>query len=519
VVLSRAWKLAIWVGAGRQVTAKGVLRPADVAEVTGAIGVAITGRVRSAADVPALHRSWVVAQAAGQLVVDGGQAVAGSGAVDDPLQAWLAGLDAVLREESQDRSRSGAALACLAVLAVLSADPPPPRERLALESAVYRLLESGDLGSPRAAFTVLHRSRMSVATVLEVLAEFDAVDEQARVTPLGRWAQERLRERVGTPVTPALPAEELLPRLAAAEHDEESWELLTRWCGARPAAEAAAELLRAAATATVPERVAAVDTVAGLGEEAVPAWQAVLDVPELAVHARTILADWQLGPQPDAADQRWLVVECALLALARDGAEAAYHDAGGPDGLANIEHSGHPDEDLLRAALTEFAASGSRGRAFQLKIELTRTRPTVWRRVAVPASITLGDLHALIRVILGWGTDHMHAFTAGDTRYSDPYYGLEDCDDEDLVRLSRVLPKPGAKMIYVYDFGDWWEHTITLEKITAADPAATYPTCLAGHGAAPVEDWNPEYPEDPVPFDRDDINRRLVALTTTAPSR
>jgi hypothetical protein len=516
--MSRAWKLAGWVGTGRKVTAKGVLRPADVAEAAGAIGVKIAGRVRSAADVPGLHQSWVVAQAAGQLVVDGGRAMASPAAVDDPLQAWLAGLDAVLREESQDRSRSGAALVCLAVLAVLSADPPPPREWFQLESAVHRLLESGDLGSARAAFTVLHRGRMPVATVLEVLAEFDAVDEQARVTPLGRWAQERLRERVGTPVTPALPAEELLPRLAAAEHDEESWELLTRWCGARPAAQAAAELLRAAATATVPERVAAVDTVAGLGEEAAPAWQAVLDVPELAVHARTILADWQLGPEPDAADRRWLVVECALLALARDGAEAAYHDSGGPDWLANIEHSGHPGEDVLRAAVTEFAASGSPGRAFQLKIELTRLRPTVWRRVAVPASITLGDLHALIRVILGWGTDHMHAFTVGDTRYSDPFFGLEECDDEETARLSRVLPKPGAKMTYVYDFGDWWEHTITLEKIVDADPAATYPTCLAGHGDAPVEDWDPEYPEDPVPFDRDDINRRLAELTAPASS-
>src|SRR5262249_60004805 len=163
---------------------------------------------------------------------------------------------------------------------------------------------------------------------------------------------------------------------------------------------------------------------AGLGEEAVPAWQAVLDVPELAVHARTILAAWQLGPEPEAAHRRWLMVECALLALARDGAEAAYHDAGGPDWLANIEHSGHPDEDLLRAAVTDFAASGSRGRAFQLKIELIRVRPTVWRRGAVPASITLGDLHALIPVILGWGTDHINAFTVGATPFSHPFFRL-----------------------------------------------------------------------------------------------
>jgi hypothetical protein len=67
-------------------------------------------------------------------------------------------------------------------------------------------------------------------------------------------------------------------------------------------------------------------------------------------------------------------------------------------------------------------------------------------------------------------------------------------------------------MTYVYDFGDRWEHTITLEKVVDADPAVTYPTCLTGRGDAPTEDFNPEDPTDPTPFDRDAINRRLAAL-------
>jgi hypothetical protein len=36
--------------------------------------------------------------------------------------------------------------------------------------------------------------------------------------------------------------------------------------------------------------------------------------------------------------------------------------------------------------------------------------------------------------------------------------------------------------------------------------------CTAGHGDNPPEDYNPEFPEDPVPFDREAINKTLRRL-------
>jgi hypothetical protein len=35
---------------------------------------------------------------------------------------------------------------------------------------------------------------------------------------------------------------------------------------------------------------------------------------------------------------------------------------------------------------------------------------------------------------------------------------------------------------------------------------------VAGRGDAPVEDWNPEFPEESSPFDADELNRRLAGL-------
>jgi len=108
MVVSRARRLAFWVGQGRPVTANGVLRPADVAEAGQVVGVA-TGRVRSAADVAWLHHPWLLAQAVGLLVVEGERAVAGPGTVADPLEGWLAGLEAVLRRSRRTGTGAGRA--------------------------------------------------------------------------------------------------------------------------------------------------------------------------------------------------------------------------------------------------------------------------------------------------------------------------------------------------------------------------------------------------------------------------
>ena len=66
-----AHRLAIWVGEGRRVTPRHVLRPADVPAAARALGIEAPTRVRTAADVVGLHRPWRIAVAVGFLdIVD-----------------------------------------------------------------------------------------------------------------------------------------------------------------------------------------------------------------------------------------------------------------------------------------------------------------------------------------------------------------------------------------------------------------------------------------------------------------
>ena len=53
----------------------------------------------------------------------------------------------------------------------------------------------------------------------------------------------------------------------------------------------------------------------------------------------------------------------------------------------------------------------------QLKITLKKSNPPIFRRVEVPDSFNLADLHTIIQVSMGWDDAHAHQFTVGDQRY------------------------------------------------------------------------------------------------------
>ena len=51
---------------------------------------------------------------------------------------------------------------------------------------------------------------------------------------------------------------------------------------------------------------------------------------------------------------------------------------------------------------------------------------------------------------------------------------MDPVENDRTVRLSEVLRKIGARLIYTYDLGDSWEHATVLEKQLPVDPIASY---------------------------------------------
>jgi hypothetical protein len=106
----------------------------------------------------------------------------------------------------------------------------------------------------------------------------------------------------------------------------------------------------------------------------------------------------------------------------------------------------------------------------QLKIELAWVKPTIWRRILVPESITLGNLHQVLQITFGWGDCHLHEFDFGGERFGipDPEFDWEPVRSETRIQLKTALGGL-ASFKYIYDFGDHWEHRIKVEKKLPGD--------------------------------------------------
>ncbi len=136
-------------------------------------------------------------------------------------------------------------------------------------------------------------------------------------------------------------------------------------------------------------------------------------------------------------------------------------------------------------------ASNSVSQICTVRIELRDTDPLIWRQVEVPTSITLDVLHDVIQIAMGWLDCHLWEFKIGKQRYGLPMdedWGAVPCIEATEVCLRDVL-KPRKTMIdYLYDFGDSWEHHLTVTDIRQGKPGVPYPRYIGGEWTGPPED-------------------------------
>jgi len=226
-----------------------------------------------------------------------------------------------------------------------------------------------------------------------LLGAFGAVAAGPEVTPLGRWAMERLAG--SQPVMPGNLTAEMLARLAMfdqAQRRDLAWE----WMAERDPEETVREVLRAAASMSARMRWLAADVAEEAGEGALSAWREALSEPLLAVHARCALIAWDDAPELTGAEQLWLAVEAAAAGLEERGPDEALRclwervpGTSVDDRLAAIRSSGHPAAAEVAAAVADLAASGvplAIDQAMQLKVQLKYFKPPIWRSVVVPVA-------------------------------------------------------------------------------------------------------------------------------------
>jgi len=124
----------------------------------------------------------------------------------------------------------------------------------------------------------------------------------------------------------------------------------------------------------------------------------------------------------------------------------------------------------------------------RLRVAIDDVAPAVVRRVEVPLTMRLDDLHFVLQIAIGWQNCHPFEF-----RFGDRAWGLVDRDAE-----SNPLPAEGATLAefhalgrsfkYGYVFGEDWQHTVEIEAVAPAEPGVVYPRLVEAHGRCPPAD-------------------------------
>jgi hypothetical protein len=83
----------------------------------------------------------------------------------------------------------------------------------------------------------------------------------------------------------------------------------------------------------------------------------------------------------------------------------------------------------------------------QVKVWLTGISPMMWRRVLVPSSFTLRELHGVIQVAMGWEGIHLCDFQLRATHYGSSEVAAKSPD----VTLAALRFRKGARFTYEYD--------------------------------------------------------------------
>ncbi|MDY0287947.1 MAG: plasmid pRiA4b ORF-3 family protein [Sphaerochaeta sp.] len=140
--------------------------------------------------------------------------------------------------------------------------------------------------------------------------------------------------------------------------------------------------------------------------------------------------------------------------------------------------------------------------ALDVRLKLQGSRK-VTRSFLVPIDMSFAALNDVLQAGLGWTDTHLHEFVFYTQRCSvgtistDPYsrnsdlFGPGSLYDEETTPLSDFLPNV-RRFSYFYDFGDAWEHIITVGELEYADgpPRAI---CTGGRGMTPPEDCGGAY--------------------------
>ena len=120
----------------------------------------------------------------------------------------------------------------------------------------------------------------------------------------------------------------------------------------------------------------------------------------------------------------------------------------------------------------------------QVKVWLLGISPMAWRRLLVPSTCTLRELHGVIQVAIGWEGTHLYQFCLRAARYGS--WELSASFPEATLAALRL--RKGARFRYEYDLNIPWRHEVRIENHLRPEAGKACTICTGGGGACLPED-------------------------------
>lgn len=136
-------------------------------------------------------------------------------------------------------------------------------------------------------------------------------------------------------------------------------------------------------------------------------------------------------------------------------------------------------------------------RALELEVSLELHTPCK-RRIIVPEKLNFYQFHNVLQACFNWKDCHLHQFVTEvdadgyPTKIIQPQWdemeAIPDTQAQDSLEVTlKDVFAIQNRVIYEYDFGDGWVHTVELCRVID-DCRTPYPRCIMAIGDAPMED-------------------------------
>ncbi len=229
--------------------------------------------------------------------------------------------------------------------------------------------------------------------------------------------------------------------------------------------------------------------------------------PELVEEYLSLAGKVKLSRNRNRQTAAWVTragLECAFhIGREYSGAIKVFDDTVGiPANYRIVNYGKSADEgfypyEKMGEALSELTGKQIyKQRAFELMVTLDVHLYKVKRRIIVPATTDFQRLHKVLQAVFNWEDSHLYDFTVFSRGQRAPLLRLVPFEEDvgldgeavliDGQSLADFFPEQD-RIVYTYDFGDYWQHEIKLVRILE-ECDQELPYLLEASGQTPPED-------------------------------